>query len=99
LRDPAAAQSGAVFDAGVGAVDAANAWFCAWVFEWDNYRILDPVRASLALETLSEAYPEGLFWQSLAEPDGAGLKHEIDEASLGNAEALTAEIGAFGCRQ
>jgi hypothetical protein len=95
--DPAAAQNDGVFVAGAGAVDAGNAWFCAWVFEWDKYRSSDPVRASGALDTLAGSYPNGPFWQSLARADGSGLKDEIDQAHLGDPRAMESQIDAFGC--
>lgn len=96
-EDPAAAQGSGVFVGGVGAVDAGNAWFCAWAFEWDKYRNSDPARASRALDTIAGSYPTGPFWESLAAPDGAGLKREIDQARLGSPQAMAAEIDAFGC--
>lgn len=95
-EDPGA-NTGEAYEPGTGAIDAANAWFCAWALEWDRNRKSDPARATAALEKLAVSYPDGLFWRSLAKPDGVGLKAEIDQAMTGNIPAMQREIPAFGC--
>lgn len=98
LSDPAAGQVGS-FEPGTGAVDAGNAWFCAWTIEWSDHRSSDPARASRALAELANAYPDGLFWLTLYKPDGAALKGEVDRAIAGDGSALAQEINDFGCKR
>jgi hypothetical protein len=96
-EDPAAQQSGLALDAGTGAIDAGNAWFCAWALEWQQDRGVKPLEAYHALHVLSAGYPDGPFWMSLAKPDGTALKSELDQAIDGQPGAFVNEIDAFRC--
>jgi hypothetical protein len=95
--DPAGLQSGNVYEPGTGAIDAVNAWFCAWTIYWRDERTGNPTAAAHALKELADAYPDGLFWQSLAVADGKDLKGEVDRAIAGDGAALLREIDDFGC--
>ena len=96
-NDPNAEQSDMAMDPNIGAIDAANAWFCAWAIEWRETRRSDPARATAALQELASAFPDGIFWRSLAKADGLGLKAEVDAARHPGSVALEKEIQAFGC--
>jgi hypothetical protein len=93
------AQAGGALNPGVGAVDAGNAWFCAWAIEWRDTRASEAARAVAALQELADAFPDGIFWRSLAHQDGIGLKGEVDAAIVGDGARLESEIAAFGCER